>query len=162
MTPAKYYLTGKFETGVQPMDQSKQTLLDPTIEVADGQTILTFTKLLVEDGEIPISTAELVTFLWARGTDVDNTYHGSNKGSFSINLLKTGSNRIDDASAETTTEVVNEPSNRPTTKQTPKPSSSATGKPSAKPTAKASTSVSKMNRGKYKKWFLFLNDYSCV
>jgi hypothetical protein len=140
MLPAKYYLTGKFETGIQPMEQSKQTLLNPTIEVVDGQTILTFTKLLVEDGEIHISTIDPVTFLWARGTDVENTYHGLNKGSFVINLLKTGSNRIDDVSAETTNEVpVNRPSNRPTTR----PSDSASSKPSSKPTAKATTVVRK-------------------
>ena len=92
MVPAKYYLGGKYDGAIQPMQQRKQTLVDPLIEVVDGQTILSFTKLLVEEDEIALSVGTNI-FLWAHGTDVENTFHGGNKGSFNINLLKTGSSR---------------------------------------------------------------------
>lgn len=107
------------------MEQNKQTLIDPKIEVIDGQTILSFTKLLEEEDEIPVVTGDNI-FLWAHGTDVDNTYHGENKGSFQLNLLKTGSSRSNDLSesVEVTNEAIKQPTNRPTVK------------PSIKPTAK--------------------------
>jgi hypothetical protein len=125
MVPAKYHLTGKFDTAIQPMEQNKQTLIDPKIEVIDGQTVLSFTKLLVEEDEIPVVTGDNI-FVWARGSDVDNTYHGENKGSFQLNLLKTGSSRSNDLSEsmEVTNEAIKQPTNRPTVK------------PSIKPTAK--------------------------
>lgn len=135
MTPAKYHLTGKFETAVQPMSADKQTLIEPVIDVVDGQTIMSFTKLLVEDGEIMVSTGNNI-FLWAHGSDMENTYHGQNKGSFNINLLKSGSNHSGDASdsVEVRNEVIDKPTNRPTmkttVKSTPKPSNKGTSKPS--------------------------------
>ena len=92
MIPAKYYLTGKLETQILPMEKNKQTLIDPKVEIIDGQTVLSFTKVLVEEGEIALSMRDN-TFLWAHGTDIDTTYHGGNKGSFSIDLLNTNSPR---------------------------------------------------------------------
>jgi len=84
--PGKYKLGGKYDDGILPMDENKQTLSDATIEVVDGQTIMTFTKMLKEEGEIEISTGDNI-FLWAHGLDTESTYHGNNKSSFHLDLL---------------------------------------------------------------------------
>lgn len=68
------------------MDESQQTLQDASIEIVDGQTIMTFTKMLKEENEIKIAPG-LNTFLWAHGSDTESTYHGVNKGAFQLNLL---------------------------------------------------------------------------
>lgn len=128
MVPAKYYLGGKYDGAIQPMQQHKQTLVDPLIEVVDGQTILSFTKLLVEEDEIALSVGNNI-FLWAHGTDVENTFHGGNKGSFNINLLKNGFSRTEsDPETKLDEELTNEPTNRPTDSLT---AEETTGKPSA-------------------------------
>lgn len=84
--PGKYILGGKYDGAILPMDESKQTLLDANIEVIDGQTIMTFTKMLKEEGEIELFSGDN-TFLWAHGSDTESTYHGTNKASFQLNLL---------------------------------------------------------------------------
>lgn len=155
MVPAKYYLTGKFETAIQPMEESKQTLINPRIEVVDGQTILSFEKLMKEEGEIEITTGSNM-FLWAHGADVHNTYHGQNKGVISVNLSGNNSNRMDGSdSLETKNEITETKTNHPINKPTPipvttdptskttrkpsvKPTNRATGKPTAKPTVVSS------------------------
>ena len=84
--PGKYILGGKYDNAILPMDESQQTLQDASIEIADGQTIMTFTKMLKEENEIKIAPG-LNTFLWAHGSDTESTYHGVNKGAFQLNLL---------------------------------------------------------------------------
>lgn len=140
MVPAKYHLTGKFETAVQPMSEEKQTLVDPIIELVDGQTILSFTKLLSEEGEIEVSTGSNI-FLWAHGSSVDNSYHGQNKGSFSIDLLKIGSSRSDDAadSLKVRHEETAKTTNRPTIKTAASSSQNPSTKAPNKPTANVTT-----------------------
>ncbi|KAL7537848.1 hypothetical protein ACHAWF_005918 [Thalassiosira exigua] len=56
-----------FAYGVNPMPESQQTLRDTGIVQQDGKTIMTFTKLLVEDDEIPIEVDGGNEFLYARG-----------------------------------------------------------------------------------------------
>lgn len=87
--PGKYILGGKYDGAILQMDESKQTLIDANIEVVDGQTIMTFTKMLKEEGEVELFPGDN-TFLWAHGSDTETTYHGTNKASFRVNLL--GSN----------------------------------------------------------------------
>lgn len=84
--PGKYILGGKYDGAVLLMEDSKQTLADASIEVIDGQTIMTFTKMLQEEGEIEVLPG-LNTFLWAHGSDTESTYHGGNKAPFQLNLL---------------------------------------------------------------------------
>ena len=68
------------------MPESQQTLTDTSIEVVNGQTIMKFTKLLVEEGEIEITTADNI-FLWAHGGSSDQLgYHGAGRESFELNL----------------------------------------------------------------------------
>ncbi|KAL3801073.1 hypothetical protein HJC23_002366 [Cyclotella cryptica] len=130
MTPAKYYLGGKYESAVQLMEQSKQTLLNPRVEVADGQTVLSFTKLLVEKNEIKIITGENI-FLWAHGTDSETTSHLGNRGAFRLNLSVQPYNEL------VTPSPTNKPSNRLTTiKQSQHPSA----KPNAVSTMTPTTS----------------------
>ncbi len=75
--PQKYYLGGKDISAVVPMETEKQTLLDATIEVIDDQTIMKFTKLTNEPGEIEISSTGDNIMLWARGFDSNLGYHQS-------------------------------------------------------------------------------------
>lgn len=85
--PGKYYLGGKYDGGIQPMEDEKQTLRNATILFENGQSVLQFEKLMKEEGEIEISTG-LNTFLWAHGEDNSfSTYHGNNRSPFQINLL---------------------------------------------------------------------------
>ena len=88
--PGKYYLGGKYDGGIQPMEDTKQTLLNAKISFEEDVSILEFTKLMKEEGEIAISTG-LNTFLWAHGEDNSmSTYHGNNRSPIKIDLLGTG------------------------------------------------------------------------
>ena len=80
----KYNLFGKWGAAVQPMADDKQTLLDASIEVTGGQTILKFTKLLDESGEIEIYSGENV-ILYARGHGTSLGYHAA-RMAFNLNL----------------------------------------------------------------------------
>ena len=54
-TVQKYELTSQSTSGVIPMEDTRQTLVDTSITTNDsGVTIMEFTKLLVEEDEIPI------------------------------------------------------------------------------------------------------------
>ena len=66
--------------------EENQTLQNASIEIVDGQTVMTFTKMMKEKGEIEIAPG-LNTFLWAHGSDTKSTYHGANKSAFQLNLL---------------------------------------------------------------------------
>jgi len=68
-TVLKYTMEGKWRAGVFPMDDDKQTLRDTSMEYNDDDGMMTieFTKLLVEDGEIPILEDGTNEFLHARG-----------------------------------------------------------------------------------------------
>ena len=111
--PQKYYLGGKDISVVLPMDDDKQTLINGSTEIYNGQTIMRFTKLIKEDGEIEIS-ADGNDFLWAHGSDSTFGYHKS-RSQFKMNLLEivsdeksiTSSTGI--ATTTSTTTVVQEP-----------------------------------------------------
>ena len=68
-----------------PMSESNQTLSDTSIEVKDGQTIMKFTKIMKEAGEIEITPGDN-TFLWAHGLSDIFGYHSQNKASIALNL----------------------------------------------------------------------------
>jgi Eukaryotic cytochrome b561 len=76
----KYGLTAQIISGVQPLtESSRQTLTDATIEQDDTKTVLTFTKPLVEDGEVAVAAGETVTVMWAYGSSNELAYH-QNRG----------------------------------------------------------------------------------
>ena len=87
--PLKYKMFAESNEGVQPMSEDLQTLTDASVvEVTNGQTIMKFTKLLSETGEIDINAGDNI-FLWANG--YSNTL-GLHKGFSSVNVnLSSGS-----------------------------------------------------------------------
>ncbi len=64
--PQKYTMTAESNDGVQPMSNDLQTLTDASVQVINGQTIMKFTKLMKEPGEIEIGAGDNI-FLWANG-----------------------------------------------------------------------------------------------
>merc|ERR1712087_85169 len=80
----KYKLGGYDTDGVKPMPESQQTLTDCSIEVVDGKTVMKFTKIMKEAGEIEISTGDN-NFLWALGEDNTLAYH-KDRAPFQLNL----------------------------------------------------------------------------
>ena len=67
------------------MADDKQTLTDTSIEQEGGKTIMKFTKLLVEDGEIPILEEGENVFLHARGGN-SLGFHSNGYLSFKMDL----------------------------------------------------------------------------
>lgn len=84
----KYNLNGKAANLVDAMDTARQTLEDTSIVEDKGTTIMTFTKRLVEPGEIPITSRGKNMFLHARGDDTTIGYH-SVRGTFTLDFATT-------------------------------------------------------------------------
>lgn len=99
----KYDLGNGF---VDPMSEEKQTLRDTSITQQDGQTIMTFTKLLVESDELPILTDGGVNiFIHARGMSNSLGYHGS-RMSFEMEFVVDGATSSPTLSPSTLAPVV--------------------------------------------------------
>ena len=62
------------DSAIEIMPNEEQTLINATIEVKDGQTVMKFTKLLKEPGQIEISMG-LNNMLWAYGSSNTLSYH---------------------------------------------------------------------------------------
>ena len=65
--------------------QEEQTLTDASVEIVEGQTIMKFTKLLVEPGEIEVQLGDN-NMLWAHGGDTTVIGYHSDRAPFSLNL----------------------------------------------------------------------------
>jgi hypothetical protein len=78
----KYEISSKNGSGV--FLTSAQTLIDASIDMNDGQTIMKFTKKMKETGEIEI-TSGVNKFLWAHGSSVDLGHH-ADSSAFDLNL----------------------------------------------------------------------------
>ena len=73
------------------MSPEEQTLTDASVAVNEnGQTVMKFTKLLVEPNQIPIISGEN-KMLWASGGSTAIGYHGTNRSPFPLNLNFDGS-----------------------------------------------------------------------
>lgn len=81
----KYNLGGKIGWFVQPMQDDKQTLTEASIDIIDGQTIMKFTKLLVEANEIEIFAGNNI-ILYARGYGLSFGYHQA-RMAFDLSLM---------------------------------------------------------------------------
>ncbi|KAL3939864.1 MAG: hypothetical protein SGBAC_005499 [Bacillariaceae sp.] len=81
----KYSLQSKAGdlSGVRVMPDDKQTLANANITQDNGMTTLTYTKILVEDGEIPINRVGENIFIVAHGSSNSLGFH-SVSGSFSL------------------------------------------------------------------------------
>ena len=92
-TPQKYHQYSYAVSDVVPMDNDQQTLTDASVTINDiGQTIMKFTKLMKETGEIEISMGndgKEMSFLWAVGSSTELGYHQS-RSPFVISLSATG------------------------------------------------------------------------
>ena len=87
-TVLKYNLGAKSVAGVTPMPPEKQTLLSSSItqDLVANTTTMEFAKILVEDGEHPITPNVPNTFLWALGSTNELGYHGGDKSPFTVVL----------------------------------------------------------------------------
>ena len=81
-TVLKYDLTST----ATPMSEDRQTLSGTSLTEVNGMVIIEFTKLLIEDGEVPILEGAENTFIYARGHN-ELGYHGVyGRGSFGVAL----------------------------------------------------------------------------
>lgn len=87
-TVEKYFLTSQSLPGVQPVPDEQQTLVDASITQQEGSTVLQFTKILEEPGEIPIIVGPN-TFIGAYGFDNTLNIHRSRE-SFALDLVSGG------------------------------------------------------------------------
>jgi hypothetical protein len=74
--PEKYRLGGYDQSAIVPMEAEKQTLIDANVSYdnAADVTILKFTKIMSEDGQIEIKPGKN-TFLYAKGISEVLNYH---------------------------------------------------------------------------------------
>jgi hypothetical protein len=81
--PRKYRLG----TDADLMSDKEQTLTEASVEFVNGQTVMKFTKPMVEDNQISV-TVGVNKMLWAHGDENTTTigYHGDNKNSFTLDL----------------------------------------------------------------------------
>jgi len=73
----KWEMAGYFlgRGGVQKLPQEQQTLTDTSFVQNATHSVLTFTKILMEPGEIPINGSGSFSLLWAYGMDNQVRYH---------------------------------------------------------------------------------------
>jgi len=80
----KYDMTGVMQTDVIPYPESQQTLIDSSIVRSDAGVVLNFTKIAIEDGEIPLAVDGSNTFLGAIG--FGNLWIHRSRGSFVVDF----------------------------------------------------------------------------
>jgi len=88
--PQKYRLLAKtpvVDSAIEIMPEEEQTLINATVEVRDGQTVMKFTKFLKEQGQIEIMIG-LNNMLWAYGSSNTLSYHAQ-RSSFTLDLSST-------------------------------------------------------------------------
>jgi len=120
-----------------PMTDDRQTLRDTSIEIVDGKTTMSFTKLLVEDGEVTTEEEGDNTFLFAWGGS-SLGYHMSRKA-FTIDLGSTSTAQTDSPQTDSPTPVEAVETESPTLPpveavETKSPTSTLTNSPTPSPT----------------------------
>ena len=81
----KYSMSSYENSGVVPMPENQQTLIETSIVHEDGNTTMKFTKILNETGEVPIEIGAN-TFIAAFGFGTILSYHDK-RDSFGIDLV---------------------------------------------------------------------------
>lgn len=90
-TVMKYNLSGDSPRTLLMPDEN-QTLMYTNITQADGNTVMTFAKILKEVGELEILASGENTFLYALGGQGSGlSYHGTNRGDFTLDFDTTRS-----------------------------------------------------------------------
>lgn len=79
----KFNLNAKNTAGIVEMPEERQTLTNTEVTVSGGQSTMTFTKLLKEEGEIPINADEDTIFIASFATSSTSTLHAG-RGSFKL------------------------------------------------------------------------------
>jgi len=81
----KYFMSSYENSGVMPMPEDQQTLIEATVFQEEGNTTMKFTKILNETGEVPIAIGTN-TFIGAFGLSNMFFYH-EKRDSFEIDLV---------------------------------------------------------------------------
>ena len=97
----KYMLFGKSANLVVTRKEESQTLMDTSVVQEDGKTVMEFTKLLIEDGEIPILEEGENNFLFAKGSGNELGYH-SNRVAFTKDFSEDVAEIVTSTEASTT------------------------------------------------------------
>ena len=100
----KYSLSGRSISGVTPMPDNQQTLIDASIQQTESSTTLRFTKILAEEGEITIDGNGFNTFLSAYGTGNTLGFHRA-RVSYRVDLGIEDLDSGEDSASEGVTEV---------------------------------------------------------
>eukprot|EP00980_Cylindrotheca_fusiformis_P004262 scaffold918_cov126-Cylindrotheca_fusiformis.AAC.41 len=84
-TVLKYNINAKSGAAIIPMSESQQTLLNTSLEQSGGKTVMTYTKILEESGEISINGDGDNIFLTAYGYSNSFGQHAK-RGVYSLTL----------------------------------------------------------------------------
>jgi Eukaryotic cytochrome b561 len=100
--PGKYMMNGKIVSAVSLLPTAQQTIMGGNIEQNDTHTVLTFTKRLVEPGEISIiaDSSTPNNFLAAAGSDSDVLGFHVKRGNVGLGLSPCTSEGVADASVQ--------------------------------------------------------------
>ena len=99
--PQKYRLlatTPVIDSAVQVMSEEEQTLIDASVEVIDGQTVMKFTKLLQEGPDQIEIILGLNKMLWAYGSSNTLSYHAQ-RSPFTLDLTPPNADGVVDSAA---------------------------------------------------------------
>lgn len=88
----KYDLSAESESGVVPMSDDKQTLVNTNITQEDGMTVMTFAKYLDED-QYPLVVGDN-TCIYAESTSNSFGFHNNHPHSFVLKLGSSGASGV--------------------------------------------------------------------
>lgn len=69
---------------------SSQTLLSSSISQSNGKSFLRFSRYANNGGHVLLNLNQPLHFNWAKGSSSSISYHGANRGSFSVKGLGQG------------------------------------------------------------------------
>lgn len=101
--PGKYSIGARALSAIQILSDDRQTLINATLVQNDGQTIMSFSKILVEPDEVGIEGDGLNTFIFSYGVDNNFGQHASSdRGAVRLTLTACtpGSAPVDESSSE--------------------------------------------------------------
>jgi hypothetical protein len=71
----KYNILSKSRSGIRT--SASQTLANASLEQTGTETILRFTKLVLEEDEVPVKVGETTNVIWAVGSSNELGYHAA-------------------------------------------------------------------------------------
>ena len=86
-SPRKYSIGARSQNAIDLLSDDRQTLINSTLEQGNGQTMMTFSKILKESDEVPIDSDGANIFIFAYGTGNSFGYHAFNdRGAVRLSL----------------------------------------------------------------------------